>query len=262
MAAHVGPAPWSSGFHRVTKNLAKEKGGVDWTWRQYRETGWDQQPDKPKMKRVTLASGITVKIPDADYEEFIGHQRPDTNLDPDSQIGKYVDNALNSGKKLYWTDAGDGHISEFDYSMTYQLLRVYFALGDIVVYFRVPKEVYSELAHLASSGGMMPGVDGKPRHLVGIRFWDIIRIRGQRVGSRYRFEYVATGLRTGTQFEQDVTAEAKESSVDKTAKMHDTSEQLYDGYAKNFLTGDRLNAYNKLKDVTEKASYLRKAGIL
>jgi hypothetical protein len=39
-------------------------------------------------------------------------------------------------------------------------------------------------------------------------------------------------------------------------------EELYDNFAKNMLSGSKLDSYNKLSTLKEKEAYLHKAGIL
>jgi len=279
MAVSAGPSPWSEGFRKVNKsNLAKQ--GMEWSLSSgYRVRQEGGQPSKPKTKQVTLYNGRTVEVPDADYDDFIGHHvSPDS--DPNSEIGKYIDNAFEIGdngdfiRKVYEFN-GVGHITLVEYSLTYQLMRVEFTNnGAVVVFFRVPKEVYSELKYLADSGRtMISPVDGKERHVLGMRFWDIIRIRGQKTGSRYRYEYVIHGERSGSKFEQEIEKGSAELTAEKpkaaaaeermAAKRGKTAnEELYDDFAKNFLSGSRLDEYKKLGTEDDKARFLYKAGIL
>jgi hypothetical protein len=86
-----------------------------------------------------------------------------------------------------------------EYSAYYQLLKVHFVKGDaIVVYFRIPTAVFGELYHLAQSKVETSNtVDGTVRHMLGVKFWDLVRIRGTLHGSRYRFEYVQDYTPTG-----------------------------------------------------------------
>lgn len=200
MAATAGPAPWTDGYRRLTKRTAPLVRGADLSWSQYKTDSNEFSADyfnkvrKPKMKQVRLASGQIVHIPDADYEDFMGFKRaaPGSN---DRAIVDYIDRAFDNVNGYYEETEGVGHITLIEYSPTYQLLRVEFATdGAVCIFFRVPKEVYAELKHLATTGQtQISSVDGSQRHVLGIRFWDIIRIRGQREGSRYKFQYVIEG---------------------------------------------------------------------
>jgi hypothetical protein len=81
-----------------------------------------------------------------------------------------------------------GHISAIRYNPSKQVMEVTFTnKGNTVIFFRIPNNFYLSFEHYAMSNAMGLGVDGKPRHLVGIRFWDLIRIRGQREGGRYPY---------------------------------------------------------------------------
>jgi|SRR5262245_1758223 len=196
MASESGPAPWSQGYKRVTKRkLAREN--MEWFPSTGYRANWVQIPSKGNMKEVRLYNGRTVRIPDADYEDFIGHMASPP-ADPQSEIGQYIDKAFGNLDKVQAVD-GVGHITYIEYSPRYQLLRVEFETdGAVVVFFRVPKEVYSELYYLATSKSkQISTVDGKERHVLGMRFWDIIRIRGNQHGSRYRFEYAIEGEYVG-----------------------------------------------------------------
>lgn len=266
-----GPSPWTEGHKRVTKRtLAKQ--GVEWSLSSgYRNAPKGVKPTKYKTKYVKLYNGRTVEVPDADFEDFMGH-RASPSSDPYSDISQYIDKAFENLERIQDVD-GVGHITYIEYSPTYQLLRVEFKTdGAVVVFFRVPKEVYSELKHLATTRQtMISPVDGKQRHVLGMKFWDIVRIRGQREGSRYRYEYAIEGVRTGTQFERQMAEGREETSSEKSyaydekeskARGKTTDEELYDDFAKNMLSGKRLDEYNKLSTFKEKETYLHKAGIL
>jgi len=261
----AGPPPWSDGFRRTNRELMEREGmehSLSSGWRQKPINMWEEQPKKPKMREVRLFNGRVVQVPDDDYEDYIAHQRSPTS-DPNGEIGTYIYNALDSGNYNIDDFDGVGHIVYVEYSPTFQLLRVEFATnefgtgGAVVVFFRVPVQVYSELKHLADGNFTRAG-DG--RHLLGIRFWDIIRIRGQRTGSRYRFEYVVDNQSLGGVASREAAADRAEHA--ESGKVADTDEQLYDRFAANFLTGVQRNEYNRLKTVESKESFLRKAGII
>lgn len=250
--AKAGKAPWSQGYKPLGK-VEKALKGIDWSlssgYRQKKH--WFEKPKKPKMKQVHLYDGSVAWVPDADFEDFIGHHATPTS-DPNTEVGKFIDEAFSDMDKVLDTD-GVGHISYIEYVPTHQILRVEFANdGAVVVFFRVPKEVYSELKYLADSKQTaISPVDGTQRHVLGMRFWDIIRIRGQREGGRYRYEYAIEGERTGSVFSKQMAATRQDSDV-----------ELYDKYAKNMLTGKQKTEYDKLTSLEEKEAYLHKAGII
>lgn len=266
-----GPSPWSEGYKRATKrSLSKE--GIEWSLDSgYRKIPEGIKPEKYKTKRIKLYNGRVVEVPDADFEDFIGH-RASPSSDPYSDIGAYIDKAFENLDVIQDVE-GVGHISYIEYSPMYQLLRVEFKTdGAVVVFFRVPKEAYSELKHLATTKQtMISTVDGKQRHVLGMRFWDIIRIRGQRDGSRYRYEYAIEGVRIGTRFEQEMQEGRDKLSADKASALEEkearsrgksADEELYDNFARKMLSSKRLDEYNKLNTLKEKEVYLHKVGIL
>ena len=280
--ASAGPAPWShenywkwrEGHTRVN---IRQRGqhGVDWSlssgYRAKFTSGegllkkaetWDQLPKKPKTKQVRLFNGRVVEVPDDDFEDFIGHHVSEDS-DPFSAIGQYIDKAFENMDRVQDV-MGVGHITYIEYVPMYQVLRVEFANdGAVVVFFRVPKEVYSELYHLAvSKATAISAVDGKQRHVLGMRFWDIVRIRGIRDQSKYRYEYAIHGERTGSQFSRAMATDRAQTATETASKTADTDEQLYDGFAKNMLSGAKLDEYRKLKSLKDKEAYLHKAGII
>jgi hypothetical protein len=63
---------------------------------------------------------------------------------------------------------------------------------------------------------MSIGVDGKPRHLLGIRFWDLVRIRGQRTGAKYPFTYASGGSGNGGASEAAEAMERQNPTAQQT----------------------------------------------
>lgn len=254
MASRAGRAPWSEGYKPYSKFDPRH----GWDLERGYFDRWKHAPKKPKTKRVQLASGEEVEVPDTDYADFIGHLASPPS-DPTTAIGQFIDQAFADMDKVDEVE-GCGHITLLEYVESHQILRVEFATdGAVVIFFRVPAVVYAELYHLAvSKQTMISPADGEQRHVLGMRFWDIIRIRGQREGSRYKFEYAIEGTRTGSSFSQEMAAER----ASETHVVSDTAESLYDRYAKNMLTGGKKAAYDKLESVADKEAFLHKAGII
>lgn len=167
--------------------------------------GWTALPKRPEMRKLTdPLTGNLYDMPVNDYEDFLSFIRTDSELSEEySKTGKlrdtatpadYIDYVFNKSKRKKLVQEGCGHITLLEYDPFYQLLRVTFANnGNVVVYFRVPGSVANVLIALAQSGAKGTGRDGKPRHLLGINFWDLVRIRGTIHGSRYAFEYTEGG---------------------------------------------------------------------
>ena len=88
---------------------------------------------------------------------------------------------------------GCGHISQVEYAQKEHILRITFTNnGAICLFFDVPTAVAGELIYLAKSKRTRH--DG--RHILGVRFWDYIRIRGTQHGAKYPFEYESHGSGT------------------------------------------------------------------
>ena len=84
-------------------------------------------------------------------------------------------------------DEEGGHITRIDYNEDMEVMRVHWANRDYVTcYLGVPVGVYDTLHNC--KGKTVSG-HGKHNHLLGITFWDIIRIRGTMHGGRYPFFY-------------------------------------------------------------------------
>ena len=77
------------------------------------------------------------------------------------------------------------HIAFIEYSSRWMLLRVTFSNdGTMVVYSDVPQVIFDTLKDCGDKTDW--GVDGKKHSLVGIKFWDYVRVRGSRHLNCYR----------------------------------------------------------------------------
>lgn len=263
MGVHAGSAPWTDGFRRMTKKSIRDKGlqwslTSGWRYRDYDE--WDRHPEKSPMRKVKIYNGRYVQVPVDDYQDFIMFHRKDEDLDPDSEIGMYLYNALEKQKDDLHTVEGVGHIARIDYNADFQIMQVSFVTdGAVVAYLRVPKELYSQLAHLAESKQTFIDNKGKERHVLGKVFWDYVRVRGQKKASKYSYEYTTNGVSKGQRFQQSAMVSAKEVSLIKTDK---SKAQLIDSLARNFLTGGRKKEFDALESYEQKEEYLSKVGII
>jgi uncharacterized membrane-anchored protein len=162
----------------------------------YTKDQYDKNPTRPEMVQMRVYNNTTSYVPVGDVQTFIGFDKmipSDVPPEMAEQIEKAFSKPYGIGR--YYVSEGAGHINELRYNPSQQIMQVSFGGKSpaTVTFFRVPKELYSELASLASSKSMLRGVDGTMRHAVGVRFWDLVRIRGQRVGSRYPYTYADTG---------------------------------------------------------------------
>jgi hypothetical protein len=207
----AGPMPWNRQRIRYDeaagykynvgvasmKSHRKNKSGRDsYTtggWSVYSKDQWDKQPTKPEMVEMHLYNGRHSMVPIGDVQQHIGFDKIPPDYVP-QDMADYAQKAFDhdSGRGKYYEFAGEGHIANVRYNPTYQVMEVTFEKrGDVVTFFRVPKAIPQEFEHLATSHSMMRGVDGTMRHSIGIRFWDLVRIRGQRTGARFPFAYGA-----------------------------------------------------------------------
>lgn len=200
MAARSGPSPFNDyDAYQKFKRATKAYTAANWSVR----GGWRKMPTKPNMRTLTSTSGSKISVPEDDYQEFMTFFKPaeGAKMTDAYQRNKraknivspadYVDYAFGKNTKapVYEQD-GVGHISKLWYTRRYQILKVQFASnGSIVAFFRVPAQLAATLMSLAQSGVTRHTQYGV-RHLLGIYFWDLVRIRGTVHGSRYKYEYV------------------------------------------------------------------------
>ena len=165
--------------------------------------GWRTLPKQPPMRDLTSSAGNHYQMPEDDYEEYMTFYRsavPSELSESYKQSGRardvqtpadYIDRAFgkNTKAKILETD-GKGHILHMAYARAYQILKVTFWNNTVVAFFRVPNELAMHLFALAMSDITRPDARGIQRHILGIEFWDLIRIRGTVHGTRYKFEYV------------------------------------------------------------------------
>lgn len=148
-----------------------------------------------KMRQLTdPATGKPYEVPDDDYREYLGVGRQSKSID------NYIADAFGPTAKVNVVEpratGGDsGHIIKLEYSEMYKILRVTFKKpskgGQVVAYMNVPVPVAGELLYLAEANPTQVSANsGSIRHVLGMRFWDLIRIRGTLHGSRYPFDYV------------------------------------------------------------------------
>lgn len=147
--------------------------------------------NQPDMRLLTdTNTGSKYSVPEDDYQQF-------KTKHTDQSIEQYVSEAFDFKKNHFDIQrVNGGHIEMLEYSDLYKVLRVTYAKassgGRTVAYMNVPHAIAGELLYHAKTGatGASP-VNGRERHLVGIRFWDLIRVRGDIHGTRYPFQYVA-----------------------------------------------------------------------
>jgi hypothetical protein len=293
LSAYAGYFPW-----KKQKRKLDDKTGYSWQvgitgygekkgktgpyatggWTVIQPDQYTKNPQKPEMVQLQVYSGRKSYVPIGDVETFVGFQKLKPEEINDEMVA-YVQKsfASSSGRGRYYEFDGVGHIAHVRYNPTFQVMEVTFVnRGDVVTFMRVPKELYLEFEHHAKSNSMSLGVDGTQRHLLGIRFWDLVRIRGQRTGARYPFTYTTNGITAGSgakagyaeamerqnspQAQQPVDA-IRESTIEHTeqpseAEANDIEKEqllskLQSQLDKGSLSTGQLNAIRKMRDLVE-----------
>lgn len=197
----------------------------------------------PNMRNLTdPATGKTYQVPDDDYRQYYGVQQ-------DKSIEKYIAAAFDGSSKIEIQEVGTmsdsvGHILKLEYSVMYMILRVTFRnKGSVVAYMKVPTGVAGELMTLARSNNtQVSSVDGKLRHVLGMRFWDLVRIRGTVHGSRYKFEYVTDMGGSDMSNANGVTANVAQDAGDREFVMTKQGSQ-YVGKSLDQLSDNEKKLY-------------------
>ncbi len=209
----VGPMPRAFGYEAVSEETKTGRSrsslsadGLQWDlsegWHYERPRGWKGRGLKSgavKKVRRTAPDGRQFTFYKSEgYDDYVGFHSHEDGLDENPDMFAYAMHAFNSeaasSGQVYKSD-GCGHIKLLKYNSSMQVLWVEFSgRGDVCVFFRVPRAVGGLLVHLAETKSMgVSRVDGSQRHLLGIEFWNLVRIRGQKHGARYPFEYVKHG---------------------------------------------------------------------
>lgn len=212
MPARVVPNPFTdfSAYETFRARSKKKAAG-----RYVKGSGWRREPKKPEMQALTQSTtGNLYEIPKSQYDEFMRFVRNvadeemsepyksgDGRLKSVNTPADYVDYVFGKNTKTRPLSVqGAGHILQLDYAPRYQVLRVYFLnRKSICCFFQVPRDVFGELSYLAESGATR----GDGRHLLGVRFWDLVRVRGTVHQTQFKFIYTAggaTGDRPGRRY--------------------------------------------------------------
>lgn len=173
------------------------EGEMEWDlssgWHYTRPRGWQGRASRAKKADFAYVMGTDGQaykiykydLNDDQYVGFHGHT-DQSNTDYQQRLA-YAEHAFDAdipGHKIYEQE-GVGHIAYLAYAEKFQVLKVKFQNGDTCLFFRVPSAVAGSLLAYAKSG--IARADGK--HLLGLAFWDYVRIRGRKYGARYPFEY-------------------------------------------------------------------------
>lgn len=234
MAAEARPAPWSNMYMPSTRaayTFPKKgewvKGKRTYTYKRngnentYEAVTYTYKGKKPKMRRLTSrATGEPYLMPEDDYAHlntFMQLQQEKLSdfyqsYDKAAHRTGIARNALTPSDLVDYVFSGkhelnieafemsEGHIAGMKYNAYYQLLEVTFRDGDnnVCVFFQVSPYEWHEFTSLADpSKKRISPVDGKERHILGMVFWDLIRIRGTKHGTRKHWMYTSASEATG-----------------------------------------------------------------
>ena len=180
---------------RASKELSKD----------YKD--WEQQPlQYSKRNLKTSLLGNNYWMPEHDANELEHYVQKNQSVLSDSYKGKqrlynvqtpadFIDYAFTDArlKNVETAEASGGHILSVSYNSLYKILIVKFAkqaaLGDTCAFFDLPANVAALLLHYARTNQLAPS-DGKhERHMLGVEFWNLVRVRGTLHNTRYAFEY-------------------------------------------------------------------------
>lgn len=194
-----GPAPWQEGYRRVYKKQRNFTHTLEHAWlpnAYLNEVG----PKHPAIKvpspyRLLIApNGQEYKVyGKGDYTDYYGFQYNAEGVTED--MLDYIEKGFAKNAK-FQAVKGVGHIMLLEYNAYRQLLRVTFKVGgSVCVFFRVPKTVFGELYSLCDERKIDGSRKNGHNHLLGIRFWDLVRIRGTTHGAKYKFVYTQEAIR-------------------------------------------------------------------
>lgn len=217
MPARAGLAPWNE-YKAVSGQLNSKStitsGNMEWDlstgWHPRRQEGWNRKKSTRGHKRTLrgidgqeydVYSYAQVDEPKNSkmygqmhgmYSDYIGFHAGNNEALTQERLD-YAIKAFEDKNNHIEDHEGAGHIARIQYAVREQILRVTFSNnGSIALFFRVPTAVAGELLHYAqgknSPRAFSPST-GDMRHILGMRFWDYVRIRGVPHGARYPWEY-------------------------------------------------------------------------
>lgn len=171
---------------------------------EYDLIGWhakSNDKNRGELRPIKLIGldGKPITMYRSGYDDFIGFHATSDRSDPELlRYGQFAFDKENPSHSQIIDVPGVGHIARLEYNPTEEVLRVTFVeKGSICLFFRVPHAVAGTLIHLAQSGATQGTYkkDGQmvPKHVLGIMFWNLVRIRGQQSGARFPWEYEHKG---------------------------------------------------------------------
>jgi hypothetical protein len=210
MSAVAGSFPWSKSYSKDGLKYDYATG-----WHKPRATGW--QKDAANNKQVYTR---TLYSPDGtkhrikvygDYNKKTGVLKSTNKDGMFYEAGEVsdIDKMLAVAEHAFASERKDavegcGHIAKLEFAMENDgyntgVMRVTFkdqvtgSDSDICLFFNVPPAVYGTLKHHAlhkTTCGYYNARGGQQqRHLLGVEFWNLVRIRGRAYGAKFPFSY-------------------------------------------------------------------------
>lgn len=221
---------------------------------QYKDIGADYNKIlNPEYEIITLGTGERVKVLKSElgvplgFSKIHGYGAVSPAIDENGTTSTaYVEEAFNGNHNIDESD-GCGHIAHIAYCDDAKVLKVSFESGGTYAYFRVPSPVAGELLNFARTKQIAyVERNGRERHVLGVRFWDLIRIRGTR-GARYRYENIDE---TAPEEYTTYGVQPKEDTPQSVQPAKDyklTDDYVYDKYTKY-----ERDIYDKIKEFQDK----------
>ena len=222
-------------------------------------SGYWKKPKRPEMRTLTDSLGNKYQTPDViKWDDWLDIFRARHGAYLSEEYERTLDekNIRSLGDLCHWSfdrdnsgyysfDCPAGHISKVEYHNKTSVMRVTFTNGgDVVCYFYVPAQVYATLQHLSEGMPTRIGKDGKPRHLVGIYFWDLVRVRGTVHGNRYECVYTTMGERGGL-------ADASGMSEEEISKIDEANIARSSGIAERLGKEGQHKAAGEMRRYTK-----------
>lgn len=205
MPARAGSYPWSPISQSQFTSSGKARsvitdGDMEWDlssgWHYKRQKGWRGKVSHKKGAYVTL-DGQLASMPMYNIDDrmaFHSHEEPS---DEQMALAERAFDINRPDAEQVIAEEGCGHIKKLEYAVTSTILRVTFEDDTICLFFKMPHAVAGTLLHLAKSKvtagyhqhKKLANGTPAPRHVLGVMFWELVRIKGSQTGAKYPFEY-------------------------------------------------------------------------
>lgn len=203
MAAEAGPNPMSPEFGEWWEARKTKTGKM----RRNRPNASEFKKIHTAMRKVRGSlTGEEYLLPEQDFNKLTTwYKKHESQLSPEyeGKKGYYriktpadlLDYALESSRQkksnVEVAECPDetSHIRKVTYNSLYEVLRVEFRNGDICAFLDVDAKTAATLLIHAEHNNKGKGVDGTDRHMIGIEFWNLVRIRGTIHETRFPFQY-------------------------------------------------------------------------